>query len=116
MKKLLVIPLVVALAGCASFNPFGLNPNLVTPNQADIAINAFDGLEATAANYLSLPVCGSVPCRSQKVSTSIAAAVRAGRTARDQIDADLKTNIAVPITLLQTLQTAVATLQTLNAQ
>ena len=113
MKKLLMIPLVVALAGC---NPFGLNPNLVTPTQADIAINAFDGLEATGTNYLELPVCGSAPCRSQKVSVSIAAAVRSGRTARDQIDADLKANIAVPITLVQTLQTVVATLQTLNAQ
>lgn len=115
MRKLFLIGVIgLALAGCN----VNLNPNVATPSQVSVAINAFDAAEATAANYLTLPLCGGANkvCRTAATSSQITVAVRAGRTARDQLTQDLQANVSTPVTLLQTLTTAVSTLQALNAQ
>jgi hypothetical protein len=118
MKKILIVAALLALAGCNS-SLFGLNPNVASPSSVVVAINAFDAAEATAANYLLLPDCSKVTtkvCRSATISTSIVKAVKSGRVARDALQADLTANTTAPVTTIQVLTTAVATLQSLNAQ
>ena len=62
MKKVLIgLVLALGLAGCN----INLNPNVATPQDVVIAANAFDAAEATAANYLTLPLCGE---RGQSLS------------------------------------------------
>lgn len=113
MKKLIIASALVAsvgLVGCG----INLNPNVASPNQIYIAVNAFDAAEATATNYLGLPLCPSAAvCRTTAASQAIVNAVRVGRVARDQLTVDLQTNVTAPITLLQSLTTAVSTLQSL---
>ena len=106
----LAIPVALAIAGC------NVNPDVATPNQVVIAANAFDAAEATAANYLSLPLCGGMAkvCRDAALSKKVAQTVRTGRTARDQLLADINSSTPVPVTLLQALTTTVSTLQSLN--
>ena len=115
MKKVLIgLVLALGLAGCN----INLNPNVATPQDVVIAANAFDAAEATAANYLTLPLCGTTAkvCRTQAISIQVASAVRAGRVARDQLLADVKANNPAPVSLFQTLSATVSTLQALNAK
>ncbi len=113
MKKVLIgLVLALGLAGCN----INLNPNVATPQDVVIAANAFDAAEATAANYLSLPLCGGAykVCRDAALSKKVASTVRAGRAARDQLLADINSSTPIPVTLLQALTTTVSTLQSLN--
>ena len=113
MKKVLIgLVLALGLAGCN----INLNPNVATPQDVVIAANAFDAAEATAANYLTLPLCGSVAkvCRTQASDPGRHGTVRAGRAARDQLLADINSSTPIPVTLLQALTTTVSTLQSLN--
>lgn len=116
MKSLILLGVLgLALAGCN----VNLNPSIATPSQVDIAINSFDAAEVTATNYLRLPLCsvaGVQVCRTQAASQSVYTAVKSGRVARDQLTADLAANASAPVTLLQSLTTAVSTLQSIAAQ
>ncbi len=112
MNKLWAITLL-GLAGCN----VNINPNVATPNQVIIAANAYNAAEVSATNYLRLPLCGvevKTTCRTQAISQSIVNAVRAGRTARRAVLADLQTNTTIPLTLLQTLSAAVVTMQSVG--
>lgn len=109
MRKLALLT-ALGLSACAT-----LDPNVVTPNQALIAVNAYNTAVASGTAYLRLPLCvtNNAPCRTQALSQSVYTALRAGRSARLAILADLQTNTTAPITLVQTLQAAAATISSI---
>jgi len=120
MKKyLLIIPLALSLGACAT--PFGQKVELawqlitsasVSPTQIIIAGNAFDAVEASATQYLmyckvnpALTAC-VLPIRQKVV-----AAVRSGRSARNQLEPYVTSGTAGPSALYNTLAAAINTLQ-----
>ena len=114
MNKLLVSgALALALAGC------NVNPNVATPNQVVIAVNAYNAAVATGRNYLALPLCpatvttATAACRTQGLSQSVYSALKAGRAARTELLADLASNTTASITTMQTLEAAYSVIQSL---
>lgn len=106
-----ILVLGLALAGCN----INLDPNVATPNQVAIAVNAFNAAEVTGTNFLRF--CKANP--EQSVCTrarihGIVVALRAGHIAENQLLADLESNSALPITLFQTLAATIATVRALN--
>lgn len=107
MRKLLFASLAaLALAGCVD-----VNPDVATPNQMAIAINAYTTAGYAATIYLASPACATPPADPlcQKVYT----AMKSGRAASKQIRAALKANQTVPLSALQALQAAYAVIQSL---
>lgn len=95
MKKLILISmLALSVGGCAQLtNAYNaLTGVSVSPTAVIVAANAFDGLEATATNYLKLPKCGSFPCRNQNAVMAIIPAIRSGRIARNNLEQFLAAN------------------------
>ena len=86
----------LSLPGCATLQKIESAISIatgpvVTPQQVYIAINAFDGVEATATNYLRLPRCPqAVVCRSPSTSAAVITWVRAGRVDRNKLKAGLR--------------------------
>lgn len=114
MHKLIVGTVILGLAGCAS-----INPNVASPNQVVVAVNAYDAAEVTGTNYLNLPLCvtgGTQVCRTAALTNSVVTAIHTARPAKNQLLADLANNISAPITLFNTLTAAEATFQNLNIQ
>ena len=107
--------LALALAGCNTLN---LDPNVATPNQVVIGINAYNTAVGTGTAYLSLPLCGAhpSPCRTQVLSQSVYTALKSGRAARAALLADLKNNQSASVTAIQALQAAYAVLQQIPQQ
>lgn len=116
-KFLFAMPLLAALAGCATIAT--LEGTTVSPTQVVVAANAFDAVEATATNYLKLPLCpGAVVCRTVAGVKAIVPLIRSGRQARTAMEAYVTANPgqAVPVTLYDTTMTAVSALQSALAQ
>lgn len=113
MRRLLAIAaLATTLAGC---NP---DPNVATPNQVVIAINAYNAAVATGKNYLRLPLCSTtvaVVCRTQALSQQVYTALKSGRAARTQLLAALSASAATPITAIQALEAAYSVIQSIPA-
>ncbi len=96
MKKLLLVgALALSLAGCAQVTAAWdtLTGARVSPQAVYVSMNVFDGFERTATNYLRLchrspanPVC------SKPAEVQIAAAVRSGRVARNNLKAFMTTH------------------------
>ena len=101
-KFMLAGVVAVGLAGC---NP---DPNVATPNQALIAVNAYNAAVATGTVYLKRPLCPTAApiCRTKALSQQVYTALRAGRAARGQILSALAANQAAPITAIQALEAA----------
>jgi len=124
MKKVfLALTLALAISGCAQLtNGYNaLTGAVVSPTAVIIAANAFDGVEATATNYLRLAKCTAtttVICRSSAATKVIIPAVRSGRTARNNLEAFMVANPGAlgPTGLYNALVTATATLQQTFAQ
>lgn len=115
MRKIIVSLTLLGLVGCSA----SINPNVATPNQVVIAVNAYDAAEITGTNYLSLPVCtssGTKICRTTALTQTIASTIWEARAAKNQLLSDLANNVTAPITLFDTLTAAEATFQTLNVQ
>ena len=111
MKRFLIAAtLTVGLAGCNA------DPNVATPNQVVIAVNAYNAAVATGTAYLKLPVCGYAPCRTVTLSQNVYTALKAGRVARSQLLTALETDQAAPITTIQTLEAAYAVIQQIPRQ
>jgi hypothetical protein len=109
----------IALGGCSTIST--LTGASVKPQSALVAANSFDALETIATGYLELPPCTTTQlaaCRNQTAAAKIGPAVRSGRTARNQIEALLQANAgaAIPVASLNTLQAAIATLQSIYTQ
>lgn len=120
--------LVMPIAGCAkggfverAHNVFtAATTASVDPQALIVAANTFDGLQATAKNYLRLPRCSTVSgpaCRSPAATPFIIKTVRAGRDARNKAIAFVKAHPGQlgPQGVYDALQGAVSELQTLFA-
>ena len=96
MKKIFLIAvLAISLGGCST--PFGERLSsffeaikvgssaTVSPEAIYVAANAYDAVEVTATNYLTLKRCpNQAPfCRSPAATKVLIPAIRAGRVARD---------------------------------
>lgn len=119
MKKLGIVLLVLSLGACAEIQKIesSLTGATVSPTAVYIASNAFDALEATATNYLSLPKCGTGICRNAAATAQIIPAIRSGRVARNNLRTFLKTNPGQlgPAGDYAALQSAVDTLKAIFA-
>lgn len=109
----------LALGGCATYN--NLTGAKVSPQSALVAANSFDALETVATGYLQLPPCTTTQwaaCRNATAAKRIGPAVRAGRVARNQVEALLAANNgnAIPVVTMDTLQSAITTLQSIYTQ
>ena len=107
MRSLILIAALAAgLAGCAP-----INPNVATPNQAYIGLNAYVAAGRTATIYLASPACTAQPPASlcQQVYT----AFKSARAARKQITAALVAHQDVPLTALDVLSAAYAVIQSI---
>ena len=97
MKKLLLaIPLALLLGACASLQADWaiVTGATVSPTQIIVAANAFDAGEASATQYL-LFCKATVPAPSYcalATRQAVVKAVRAGRAARDGLEAFLQAN------------------------
>ena len=122
MRKLAILgalALATALSGCNTLSV--ISGAAISPQSADVAINSFDVLEASATAYLSLPTCGApsatVVCKNLTAAAKIIPAVKSGRVARDQILALLNANsgAAIPVATYNTLEAVITTLQGVNS-
>jgi hypothetical protein len=114
MKKILSLIICLAFGGCAQLQTLTtLATTSVTPTQAIVAANAFDGIEAGATGYLTY-------CKSNaNVDASCSAAnrrsviqyTRSGRAARNQIETYVSASTSIPSALYNTLVTAVNNLK-----
>jgi hypothetical protein len=121
MKRFIaVIALALSLGACAQLtNAYNVVTGAtITPNQVYIAANAFDAVEASATTYLRLPACGSAPCRNVGATNTIVAAVRAGRLARNALEAAVNTNPGAPVNanLMATLTSSTSTLKAILSE
>lgn len=111
MKLAFLAPLALAgaLAGC------NLDPNVATPNQVVIAVNAYNAAVATGTVYLKRPLCptNAPICRTQAMSQTVYSALKSGRAARAQLLAALANNQSTPITAIQALQAAYSIVQSI---
>jgi len=84
----------------------------VSPTEIDVAGNSFDALEGLATQYLNY--CrgnlGTTICSSDNRRTTIRA-VRAGRSARNQLEPYVASGTAGPSVIYNTLVTAINTLK-----
>ncbi len=102
MKKLLIIPTLLAallVSGCAGtrFGTFistveSAATGTVSPQAIYIARNAFDAVEVSATNYLTLKKCPvAAPfCRDPAATAKLIPAIRSGRVARNNATQFLK--------------------------
>lgn len=116
MKR--IILLCFALGGCASLQNVynAATGSYVTPQDVYVAANTFDGLELAAKNYDQLPLCSanvSFACRTSAGVKTVGKAVRAGRSARNQLEGYVTANPGklVPIANYTALTTAINTIQ-----
>jgi hypothetical protein len=124
MKRLFALLLLAPLiGGCAEFNRLydAATGATVSPAAVLVAGNSFDAVEKTATNYIVFctanranPACADfVTIRGKLVP-----AVRAGRAARNNLEAFMKANPGVlgPAGLYNALQASVQTLQDVMTQ
>lgn len=115
LKFIAAAAIALSLGGCATLN--AIEGATVSPTQIIVAANSFDAIEATATNYLRLPPCPQATvCRTQAAVSAIVPAIRAGRKARNQLEAYVSTNAPAPVAAFNVLTTAISTLQSLMAQ
>ena len=108
MRSLILIAaLAASMAGCNT----NLNPDVATPNQVYIGLNAYGVALNTANVYLRSPACTVSPPAAlcQQVYT----ALKSARVARLQLTAQLKASQTVSLTAVEALQAAYAVIQTI---
>lgn len=115
MKKFLALPLLLLLGGCLTLGDlYNVATGVtVTPTQMYVAANSFDAIEVTATNYIVL--CNTSPANPACNKTAIKKlipAIRAGRIARNNLEAFVAANPGTPgpTTLYNALVSAIATL------
>lgn len=127
MKKLLIIPLLLCLGGCAQQLAdlkaayTTLTGVTISPTTVYIAANAFDTAEGSATTYLKLPACtgsnGPI-CRNQTIAAKVVALIRQGRPIRNQLETLISAgqgDAPVPATLYSTLTALLASVQQVMA-
>jgi hypothetical protein len=86
MKAIFAIAAALALAGCSV---------AVTPKQVYVTANAFDVAEASATQYLKLPVCTDANkplCKSPATAAKIVALIKDSRVIRDNLEKSIRTS------------------------
>lgn len=115
MKKLLVIALALGLGACSTLQTDWqiVSGASASPTQIIVASNAFDAAEGSATQYLLYCKANkAAPACALATRKKVVAAVRAGRTARNQLEPYITSGTAGPLTIYNTL---IATVQTLQA-
>lgn len=116
----LAFVLASGLIGCAQIkNAYDtVRQASVSPNQVYIAANAFDAIEASATQYLRLPPCGKLPCRSPSATNSLVASIRAGRLARNKLESAVNADPSGPVdaNLYATLTSSTSTIKAVLAE
>lgn len=118
--------IILPTGGCAFFHKVEdayqvVTQTAVAPSTAAITILAYNGFEATATNYNSLPRCtgsnGPV-CRDPAAREEIRKIVLSGRVARDDVKQFLRNNPGQPVTIqsYQDLLNAKAALEAILAK
>jgi hypothetical protein len=111
MKRIGVILLCLALAGCANLQGiYTLATTATVPaTSVVIAANSFDALKATAINYAHYCVDQKFPQPICSASNrrAVIKAVRAGTAARIQLEASINTGQPAIATVYNTLISAV---------
>ncbi len=118
--------LAVSLGGCAAVqkleNSFAvLSSASVSPQAVVVAVNSFDAVQATATNYLRLPKCTGTNgpiCRDPAISVKVIQAVKAGRTARNNLEAFMTAHPGQlgDAGLYDALQASLSTLESIVSQ
>lgn len=112
------LSLALLASACSAINT--LTSPALTPTQVIVAANAFDALEASAANYLALPTCpiNAPVCKTAAGVRAIVPAIRAGRAARSTLEAAVNSggSMSLSVSTFTTLKTAITTLQAMMAQ
>lgn len=117
MKKAVVIAFALWLGGCSTIQTIEqVATASVSPTQALVAANAFDAAESGATGYL-------VYCKSNLTSPTcsidnrraVIKYTRAGRAARNQIEAAISASSSVPSTVYNALVAAVTNLKSTPA-
>jgi hypothetical protein len=99
-KAIFALLLTASLGGCAQWNAgiadlkagwSKLTGATLSPTVVRLAVDAFDGVEATATNYLSLPKCSGVAggpalCHTDAAKAAIVKAIASGRIARNNLE------------------------------
>lgn len=99
MRRLLLIAtlLTLPLGACGPLKAItGLTQTSVSQRDAVLAIDGFDAVEITGTNYLRLRRCDGTNgpiCRDPAVSPQVIAAVRSGRSSRNNLKASLRASI-----------------------
>ncbi len=104
-KLLLAAALAFALGGCALLQKIETGISIatgpvVTPQEVYIAINAFDGIEVTATNYLRVTCPSRNACQNPTAAASIITWVRGGRDDRNRLKAGLRASPGQNISLV----------------
>jgi uncharacterized protein YceK len=119
MRKLLLsITMALALSGCASLQTAWsvITSAAVTPQQIIIAGNTFDGLEATATQYLVYCKANvGTPQCALSIRQKVVADVRAGRVARNALEPYVTSGTAGPAAIYNTLVASITSLQASSA-
>jgi hypothetical protein len=117
MKRIiLTIALVgLALSGCANLTTVWqtITSASVSPTQIIVAGNAFDAAEASATQYLSACKSKAIPATvcTLAIRKQVVASVRAGRSARNQLEPYVISGTAGPAAIYNAMVTSINTLQ-----
>lgn len=115
MKKLLVLVAILALTSCANLQTVWttITSASVSPTQIIVAGNAFDAAEASATQYLMACKSKAIPASVCVLNTrkQVVASVRAGRSARNQLEPYVISGTAGPAALYNAMVTSINTLQ-----
>lgn len=115
MKKLLLLVACLALGACSTLKL--VTGSSVTPNAVYIAANAYDAAVVSATAYDKLPLCTtnvSYVCRTAATTATLDAAIRNGRSLRNQLIAYVNANPGevVPVSNYNALVAVIGTIQT----
>lgn len=118
MRKFLILGLVsFVISGCAQLQTLELAAtSTVTPAQAFITGNAYDGIEASANGFLTF--CKSNPTNATCNAANRRAVIkytRAGRAARNQMETYIQTSTSVPVAIYNAVVAAVNNLKSTPA-
>jgi hypothetical protein len=110
------LAIALALAGCSALST--LEGTTVSPTAMIVAVNAFDGVESTATNYIRYctPKPQSVGCSATAIQ-QLVPAIRSGRIARNNLEGFVQQNPGAlgPVGLYNALTAATQTLSQIEA-
>ena len=105
----------LTLGGCANLQTAWqmITSASVSPTQIIVAGNSFDALEASATQYLSACKSNAIPATACVLSIrkKVVAAVRSGRSARNQLEPYVTSGTAGPSAIYNTMIASITTLQ-----